>query len=341
MNDNSFEKFPGSRVEVGSERVLSENEDFGKSFESGVPEFAGDKFGVANENNEYYGEGQDGEGEFDDGMANAASLINYGLNAAARELGVEQVVQRVKDFDTTGSANPIGDLYDHLGVNSKEEWKNLRDESDAAMAQEVGFRSEAGMPEATKKSYEGALSAINSMKGLIAEVEGANPKYEKIREGAKAAGMGYFEYAVKDYGVRGLTELFEVLSRQTGEDGEGKFRGGEELEDEKLTDGEEDSEDGKVSENKEASENREASKNEDVVEDKKASVAEDVIGGEELVARDATVSEKAPVVEEAVNRLREGVINQENMSEQEKEILEEALYLRKGNKNDIENGRGV
>ena len=52
------------------------------------------------------------------------------------------------------------------------------------------------------------------MKELIAEVESADPRYEELRTAAKAYGKGYFEYAVKNYGLRGLTELFSVLADQ-------------------------------------------------------------------------------------------------------------------------------
>ena len=52
------------------------------------------------------------------------------------------------------------------------------------------------------------------MKELIMEVEGADPRYEELRAGARAAGKGYFEYAVSSYGTRGLTELFQALSAQ-------------------------------------------------------------------------------------------------------------------------------
>ncbi len=52
------------------------------------------------------------------------------------------------------------------------------------------------------------------MQELILEVEGADPRYEELRAGARAAGKGYFEYAVSSFGTRGLTELFQVLSAQ-------------------------------------------------------------------------------------------------------------------------------
>jgi len=64
------------------------------------------------------------------------------------------------------------------------------------------------------RSYEGAFQALNDMKELIGEVEGADPRYEELREGARKAGKGYFEYAVSSYGTQGLTELFSALATQ-------------------------------------------------------------------------------------------------------------------------------
>ena len=89
----------------------------------------------------------------------------------------------------------IGDLFPYLDQNNEidEEWYLLK---------------------ATE------LTSIEDMKELIAEVEGADPRYEALREGARSAGKGYFEFAVSEYGVRGLTELFAVLGRQREKDEE-------------------------------------------------------------------------------------------------------------------------
>lgn len=218
MQENHFEMYPGGRFEKSGERDLADGEgDFEKAMQSGVPEFAGEQFGVANEKNDYYGESigtsEDGE-EFNKAVANAASIINYGMDAASRELGVEQVVQRINDFDPSGSSDPIGDLYLHLGIDTAEERKNVRDEATAAAPVEAAFRDSVNAPVTMNRTNTGAFKAIEDMKELVAGVEGADPLYEELRNNAKSAGMGYFEYAVKDYGVRGLTELFKVLSEQ-------------------------------------------------------------------------------------------------------------------------------
>lgn len=189
---------------------------------NGVPEFAENNFGIAEPGNDYYGEAsevqdeiaeEDGAGEYDQGVKDAMALMNYALNAAARELGVETVVQGVKSFAFSGEGDPIAALYKHLGVNTPEEREDIREEQAVVAPGEAELREVAEVP-SQNKSKEGAIKAIEDMKELIAEVEGADPKYNQLRQEAEAAGKGYFEYAVSKFGTQGLTELFQVLGTQ-------------------------------------------------------------------------------------------------------------------------------
>ena len=230
--NNNFEKFPGSGGREASFEQKERAKNWERSMNDGVPEFRGDKFGVANPENNYYGEAKDdgAEGadertggaeavvdamgeEYDEGIADAAELINYGLNEAARTLGVEAVVQKIRDFDASGREDPIGDLFKYLGVDSPEERKKMQAEGAAAMAGENAFRAGVNAP-SQHRSREGAFQALDDMKELIVEVEGADPRYDELRNGARAAGKGYFEYAVDGFGVQGLPELFQVLAMQ-------------------------------------------------------------------------------------------------------------------------------
>ncbi len=219
MYDNSFEKTPGS-IENQGERTVSPEQDFAKSFTAGdVPEFAGEQFGIANEKNQFYGESVDeqeveAESNDNEGIADAASIINYGLDAIAREKGVEYVVQGIKSFDPSGSDNPVRDLFIHLDLENTSDLEDTREESAATKQTRDAFRDEYDMPKTENRSKQGALKAIADMKELIAEVEGADPRYAELRSAASSAGKGYFEYAVKDYDKRGLTELFATLNEQ-------------------------------------------------------------------------------------------------------------------------------
>ena len=206
--ENNFEKFPGgSSSELSGEQAAKAGE-WEAAMSDDVPEFSGEQFG-----NQPSGDEIENTDEYDAGLADAAALINYGLNAAARNLGVETVIQKIKTFDATGSSNPIGDLYKHLGLDAPGDRKDLRNEAIAAAPSEIEMRESINAP-TEKRSYEGAFQAIDDMKELILEVEGADPKYDELRQGARAAGKGYFEYAVSSFGTQGLVELFKVLGEQ-------------------------------------------------------------------------------------------------------------------------------
>ncbi len=228
--DNNFEtleKYPGERYE----REVAPDQDFEKAFQEGVPEFNSEKlFGTANEDNEFYGEANDEEESSNDNaasegrdeaeefrnqdIAEAASILNYGLNAASREIGIEKVVQGIKDFDLTGSDDPIKDLYEHLGIDTDKERSDMREEAMASKTSEIEYQSGVNRSAITEKSKIGAVKAIEEMKELISLVESEDPRYNDLRSGAKSAGLGVFEYAVKNMAVKGLTDLFHVLSKQ-------------------------------------------------------------------------------------------------------------------------------
>lgn len=213
-NENSFEKFPGSGTpgEVSQEQL--EKANLWEKKMEGVG-FAGEnqQFGTANETNEYYGETtgmqQEAGEEFNKGISDAAALINYGLDAAARERGVEFVVQTIKGF----SGTTVEELFNALGIDTPKEYEDTRDEAMAARTNVAEFREGVNAP-TQRRSPEGFMRAIADMKELIGEVEGADPRYGELRAGARAAGKGYFEYAVSQYGKRGLTELFKTLAEQ-------------------------------------------------------------------------------------------------------------------------------
>lgn len=215
--ENEFEKYPGGMPGELSEMQKEKAAEWDAAMGTGLPEFSGDQFGIANESNEYYGEAAKSEAEtgeeYDKGISDAAALINYGLDAAAREKGVEYVVQTIKGFDASGREDPIKDLFFALGIDTPTEAEEARNEAIAARDNVSEFREGVNRP-SQRRSLEGAFKAIEDMKELIMEVEGADPRYEELRANARAAGKGYFEYAVSSYGTRGLTELFRVLAMQ-------------------------------------------------------------------------------------------------------------------------------
>lgn len=219
---NNFEKFPGANPEVSSENLeKAKGWEMAMSGETGgeVPVFKGDKYGIAKEENNYYGEtiADEAENKYDSELAEASSILNFGLDSMARTIGVEATISLIKGADVNGSEDPIGDLMRKAGIDTKTEVDDLKDESEANVSKVAETRREVNTP-SHSTSVEAARNAILEMKELISEVEGADPKYDALRAGAKSAGMGYFEYAIKDYGTRGLAELFQVLAEQGKEE---------------------------------------------------------------------------------------------------------------------------
>ena len=170
---------------------------------SDAPNFAGEQ----NANNEQ------NENEYDQSISDASAIINYGLNAAARETSVESVIQTINNFVPNGNDKPIEQLFLNLGIDTEKEKDDLKEEQQASKTNENAFLSSNNAPSTTKKSTEGALQAIKEVKELVAEVQ-TSPEYANLRLEASAAGKGVFEYAVSKYAVRDLTVLFKVLSEQ-------------------------------------------------------------------------------------------------------------------------------
>ena len=158
------------------------------------------------ENNEVKDEGNE---RHDEGIENAQSLSGALADAVAK-YGIESTIQKLNSCDLSGSTNPIGDLYYYFGLGTAYESEETAKHEGAV---DSGMR-EAEKPASQNQDVEGILAAIDDMKELINEVQGASPVYEELREGARAAGMGYFEYAVSRFGTQGLPELFQVLKEQ-------------------------------------------------------------------------------------------------------------------------------
>lgn len=221
MNDNNFENYPGSKHnQEPSEADLARADEWENAMSSNdVPEYSGEASASSDpELSEMAVAAEEGiaeETQDNGGLSNAAAIIYYGLNTAARQYGVETVIQAIKGFNNFGSENPVKDLFDQLGIDTPEEFKDNNMEAQAIGYQENEFLSSSpSSPGPKNRSKEGALKAIQDIKELISEVEGADPRYEQLRREAKAAGKGYFEYAVGSSVNRGLTDLFDALAAE-------------------------------------------------------------------------------------------------------------------------------
>lgn len=210
MQDNSFTTNPEIIApKVNAESNIAAANSWNKAM-ADAPEYIGDSPEEVNSAPAVTEVERD-----DEGIENAAAIINYGLDAAARVLGVEAVARAIKNFDCTGSEDPIGDLYKTLGIDTKKEYEELREVRRANLGTENEFREEFNVPGPSKYKREAAIVAIQDMKELISEVEGADPAYATMRN--EASGKGYFEYAVQGSEKQGFVELFQALRNQRAE----------------------------------------------------------------------------------------------------------------------------
>ncbi|MBR6097333.1 hypothetical protein IKP94_01105 [Candidatus Saccharibacteria bacterium] len=216
MQDDSFITNPEIiNPKVNSEPNVAAANNWNAAM-TDAPEYAGDSSENINTAPAPIAEAPQLPGEQDDdGIENASAIINYGLDAAARTLGVEAVAQMIKNFDCAGSEDPIRDLYNALGIDTKEERQELHDVRRANMGTETEFREEFNVPAPSKYKREAAIKAIQDMKELISEVEGADPAYAAMRN--ETSGQGYFAHAVEGYEKQGFVELFRALKKQREE----------------------------------------------------------------------------------------------------------------------------
>ena len=191
---------PGELSEAAKENA----EKWENAMSSDVPEYAG-PFNPAEAENE---PGRD------ESISDASAIINYGLNAASKQIGVEKTMETINFFVPNGEEDPINQLFKELGIDTAKEFEDLSETAGASKKDEDLFRQEnVNAPTTAHNSTEGALKAIQDVKDLIQEVN-SSPAYANLRAGAQSMGKSVFEYAVDKYAVRDLTVLFNALSEE-------------------------------------------------------------------------------------------------------------------------------
>ena len=189
MNNNDgqvpdFEKVPGSNAEAAGERIIPEGQDFSKSFETGVPEFGGfggevseRNFGIANAENMYYGEAQDGgletndgdsENGRDEGIAEAGAILNLIGNIKM----TEDRLRKIYEFDADGAKYPAWELAQILGVAVGDKPK----ESTGGIEMEKSVNAPVDM----ERTREAEIHAIKAMQNQIRRMLGADEKYSGL-----------------------------------------------------------------------------------------------------------------------------------------------------------------
>lgn len=160
----------------------------------------------------------------DETIAAASAVLNLGLNATAREKSVGEVVEAIKYYDLEAGDNPIVPLNETVGIDTREEFQDLKDEMKVSKPKEDAYRSDVNAPTTMQRNKFAAREAIRKFKDLIREVE-TSPVYADLRAEALADGksQNVFEYAAKKYNANNaatqsaapdLIMLFHALSEE-------------------------------------------------------------------------------------------------------------------------------
>lgn len=157
--------------------------------------------------------------EIDEQVLDASRILNY-INEAP--VGLDRAMEIIKTFNPIGVDDPWTELKQQLGI-MQQKYKSKRAE------QKDFFKTEAERREALQKndfiqseSIPGANDkisrqnfeyALEQAKELIMSIDGGHEqKYVDLNNEAISAGMGKFDYAVKDKENKDVATLFGSLN---------------------------------------------------------------------------------------------------------------------------------
>lgn len=149
------------------------------------------------------------EEEYDETISGTANLLNYGLDGIARNIGVEQTMQALKNYDPSNNpSDPIKGFYESIGIDTTKEYKDIQSTNSANRDSVNEYLNNTNT--SPINSTEHAIKALLDAHNLIRAIE-SSPEYASLRENAKKSEMGYFEYAIHDIPNAGLPDLFKRL----------------------------------------------------------------------------------------------------------------------------------
>ncbi len=247
MDDNTTTNNNVNNAELAPEYLKPDTaaaearyDEWNNAMSSDVPEFAGEEGGQS----QIAPERLAANTGYDDDLAKAAGSIRA-LDAPAQKYGAGAVMEAIKTTDISTSENPIGDIYQSLGVDTREEREELRDIREASKDRVDEFQDRTGMPPAMERTTNKVDAAnrarfeIDELKSLATKVEGESARFAELRDEARAQGDNVYDVAVRGTKKRGMADLFEVLRTQeergseqpeAGATGETPSAGGDEAE---------------------------------------------------------------------------------------------------------------
>lgn len=215
MQDNSFETSFEKGANLGGSSFSGETIDKADAWSNAMSD-AGEGpsyFGAQNTASEKgSSSAEETVDSYNQDIADGAAILNYGLNGAAAQLGVDVVINGIKSFDVSNSERPIHDLLNSLGIDTKPEFKELHENQVATNDNKNAFYHSDNAPQTMNRSDAGARQAIRDMQELISAVEKDDKDYSDLRDAAKANNKTVFEQAVSNCKVQDLASLFGVLA---------------------------------------------------------------------------------------------------------------------------------
>ena len=153
-------------------------------------------------------EEKDEGGEVDNGeMGDIEQEINAILADEVSRNGLGLTMKKFYECDVSSSNDPIGDLKRQISQGTIYEG-------------EQGVKSETSLD--INEDVERGRAAIEEMQNLIRGImdSGADSKWGKLMMESQSAGLNFFDYVAKAYGVESIPELFQVFREQQGQFGE-------------------------------------------------------------------------------------------------------------------------
>ena len=196
-------KFAGPKFLGGTGEALKLGNVVKETVKTGenIGEFFSDEGEGGNEEKDEGGEVDNGE------MGDIEQEINVILADEVSRNGLGLTMKKFYECDVSSSNDPIGDLKRQISQGTIYEG-------------EQGVKSEASLD--INKDVEKERAVIKEMQNLIRGImdSGADSKWGKLMMESQLAGLNFFDYVAKAYGVGSIPELFQVFREQQGQFGE-------------------------------------------------------------------------------------------------------------------------
>lgn len=157
------------------------------------------------------------EKSFDEDISNASQILNY---ANKTSFGAQDTIDKINTFDATLHENSQTELLQTLGIAQQnynstteqyEDLNKIESQRNKDLQNSNFLNNENNSIEPQQKSKNNFENAVSEIKDLV-NIVNTSEEYSDLREKAKSAGMGPFDYIVKESPTRDLATLFGLIS---------------------------------------------------------------------------------------------------------------------------------